>query len=85
MSYHTYDTHTRFFLFNFFKKKKFMNHFEMTYDELTERIQQFERQYYSTILTKIDISYEEQVYLDYIEKEIEQIKSILLFKKVNLN
>jgi hypothetical protein len=45
--------------------------------QLTERLTQFERQYYETILTKINISYEEQ--------EIEQIKSILLFKKVNLN
>jgi uncharacterized membrane protein len=55
-------------------KNKFMIHFEMTTEELTVRIQQFERQYYSTILSNNDISYEQQVYLDYIKEEIELCK-----------
>lgn len=62
-----------------------MNHFEMTEVELQERKQQFERQYYSTILTNNDISYEQQVYLDYIQEEITLCKIELERRCIMMN
>jgi len=62
-----------------------MNHFEMTTDELTIRIRQFERQYYTTILSNNDISYEQQVYFDYIKEEIELCKKELEYRKWQMN
>lgn len=62
-----------------------MIHFEMTTEELTVRIQQFERQYYTTILSNNDISYEQQVYLDYIKEEIELCKIELELRCIRKN
>lgn len=55
-------------------KIEYKEHLEMTDDELTERIEQFERQYYEALLIHNDVPPELKIYLDYIKEEIELCK-----------
>lgn len=52
-------------------KIEYREHFEMTDQELTERVEQFERQYYEALLLNDVIKPELQIYLNYIKEEIE--------------
>lgn len=51
-------------------KIEYKEHFEMADDELTERIEQFERQYYEALLLHNDVPPELKIYLNYIKEEI---------------
>lgn len=55
-------------------KIEYKEHFEMTDDELTERIEQLERQYYEALLLNNDVPHELKIYLNYIKEEIELCK-----------
>jgi hypothetical protein len=55
-------------------KIEYKEHFEMTDDELTERIEQLERQYYEALLLNNDVTPELKIYLNYIKEEIELCK-----------
>lgn len=55
-------------------KIEYKEHFEMTNEELEERIFQFDRQYYEVQLLHSSITPEMVIYLDYIKEEIELCK-----------
>ena len=55
-------------------KIEYKEHFEMTDDELTERIEQFDRQYYEALLLNNTIKPELKIYLNYIQEEIKLCK-----------
>lgn len=51
-------------------KIEYKEHFEMTNEELTDRIEQFDRQYYEALLLNNVIKPELKIYLNYIQEEI---------------
>lgn len=58
-------------------KIEYKEHMEMTDQELQERIEQFERQYYEALLLNNNVPPELKIYLNYIKEEIELCKKEL--------
>lgn len=66
-------------------KIEFKEHFEMTNEELEERIFQFDRQYYEVQLLHSSITPELKIYLNYIKEEIELCKIELELRCIRKN
>lgn len=66
-------------------KIEYKEHFEMTNEELEERIEQFERQYYEALLLSNNVPPELKIYLNYIKEEIELCKIELELRCIRKN
>jgi len=66
-------------------KIEYKEHFEMSEAELQERIEQFERQYYESLLLNNNIKPELKIYLNYIKEEIELCQTELELRCIRKN
>lgn len=66
-------------------KIEYKEHFEMTNEELEERIEQFDRQYYEALLLNNVIKPELKIYLNYIKEEIELCQTELELRCIRKN
>ena len=66
-------------------KIEYKEHMEMSNEELTERIEQFERQYYEALLLYNETSPEMIIYLNYIQQEIELCKKEIELRCIRKN
>lgn len=66
-------------------KIEYKEHFEMSNEEITERIEQFDRQYYEALLLNNTIKPELKIYLNYIQQEIELCKKEIELRCIRKN
>ena len=66
-------------------KIEYKEHFELSSLDLEERIEQFERQYYESLLLNNTIKPEMKIYLNYIQEEIALCKIELERRCIMMN